>query len=174
MPCSRSHGLGVSDKHREFIRELTEPTSGDVLIRLLSLVNFFAEFVDDLAEVAAPLYEILTESGFAIKPPATGFTGLESALRALQIKARQGLVDALVKLTVLAAAVRGRAAKLMTDASACTLPGVLHQLNQEHRWTLVSFTSRKMKRAEKSYAYPSRNEMSGLRPLFAKKEAVLA
>lgn len=56
-------GLRPSDKHIESSRKLSEPGSGNELMHFLCLVNFFASFVDQFVEIAAPSYEIAKQPG---------------------------------------------------------------------------------------------------------------
>lgn len=59
-----NEGLRPSDAHVEVIRQLVEPGSGDKLMRILGLVNFFSDYVDHFLETAAPLYDVLKGTGF--------------------------------------------------------------------------------------------------------------
>lgn len=52
-------GLRPSDKHVESDRKLTEPASGDEMVRHLVVVSFFSAFWDRFAEIAEPLYQEL-------------------------------------------------------------------------------------------------------------------
>ena len=46
------------------IRALVEPGNGEELVRFLSLVNYFSDFVDHFAKIAKPLYADLKGTGF--------------------------------------------------------------------------------------------------------------
>jgi hypothetical protein len=57
-------GIRPSAGHLEAIRRLQEPQNGNELMRFLGLANYFAEFVENFAKRAKPLYEVL--SGCAV------------------------------------------------------------------------------------------------------------
>ena len=58
-------GLHPSEAHVEAIERLSEPGSGNELMRFLGLINFFSDFVDHFAESTAPLYEVLNGKGIS-------------------------------------------------------------------------------------------------------------
>lgn len=59
--------IELSAEHTESLCKLTEPASGDELMRLLDLVHFFVIFGDHFAEVAASPYEVHKETVFTKK-----------------------------------------------------------------------------------------------------------
>jgi hypothetical protein len=59
-----SLGIRPSAGHLEAIRILQEPQNGRGLMRFLGLANYFAEFVENFAKRAKPLYDVL--SGCAV------------------------------------------------------------------------------------------------------------
>ena len=138
------NGLRPSDKHVEAIRALGESRSGDELMRLLGLVNYFADFVDHFAEMAAPLYEVLKGTGFSEKRrhgKRLVILDWKDRWGKPQRMAWQELKSELSNPEVLAAPVRGAPKKFMTDASSHGLSGVLLQQNEEGKWQPLSFTT---------------------------------
>lgn len=162
------HGLRPSDKHLEAIQRLEMPRSGDELTRFLGLVNYFADFVDHFAETAAPLYAALKGTGFSKKrrhgqrlviPDWKARWGKD------QTKAWKELKDALSNPEILAAPRRGAAKRVMTDASAYGLGGVLLQETKDGKWQPVSFTSRLLRKAERNYAPTEREFLAVIHAL---------
>lgn len=149
------NGLRPSDKHVESIRALTEPQSGDELMRFLGLVNYFAGFIDHYAESAAPLYDVLKGTGFS-KKRRHGQRFLiadwEQRWGKTQTEAWKELKAALSDPQILAAPRRGAPKRMMTDASAYGLGGVLLQQGEDKKWRPISFTSRLLKKADRNYS----------------------
>lgn len=58
-------GLRPSEKYIEAIRNLVGPASGDEIMRLLGLLDFFSAFIDHFADKATPFYEVLRGTGFS-------------------------------------------------------------------------------------------------------------
>jgi hypothetical protein len=48
-----------NDALRECVSRFNEPTNATELLRLLGVLQFFSAHVDHLAEMAAPLYQVL-------------------------------------------------------------------------------------------------------------------
>ena len=157
-------GLRPSDKHVEAIRALEMPRSGDELMRFLGLLNYFADFVDHFAETAAPLYEVLKGTGFSKKRKhgqKLVIPDWKQRWGEKQEREWKELKDALADPEILAAPKRGAAKRVMTDASAYGLGGVLLQENSEGKWQPVSFTSWLLKEAERNYS-PTERECSAV------------
>jgi Reverse transcriptase (RNA-dependent DNA polymerase) len=55
-----SLGIRPSAGHPEAIRRLQEPQNGRELMRFLGLANYLAEFVENFAKRAKPLYDVLS------------------------------------------------------------------------------------------------------------------
>ena len=147
-------GIKTSDAHVSAVRKLVEPGGGEELMRFLGLMNYFAEFVDHFAELAAPLHEALKGTGFNLKKrrgQRLVIPDWQSRWGQRQKRSWQELKDALSSPDVLAPPRRGAKKKLMTDASSYGLGGVLLQMTTEGRWRPVSFTSRKLTDAERKF-----------------------
>ena len=148
-------GLRPSDKHVEAIRALEMPRFGDELMRFLGLLNYFADFVDHFAETAAPLYEVLKGTGFSKKRKhgqRLVIPDWKQRWGEKQERAWKELKDAVADPEILAAPKRGAAKRVMTEASAYGLGGVLLQETSDGKWQPVSFTSRLLKKAERNYS----------------------
>lgn len=155
-----SEGIRPSRAHVEAIGQLTEPASGNELMRFLGLVNFFSDFIDHFAETAAPLYEVLKGTGFSKKRKHGQKFRIPDWNRrwgSHQKKAWQELKNSLSDPDILVAPARGFPKKVMTDASSYGLGGVLLQQMEDGKWRPVSFTSRLMKLSEKSTQLLKRN-----------------
>ena len=61
------NGIMPSEDHLKAIRNLKEPKNGSELLRFLGLVNFFGDFVENFANRAMPLYDLLKGSGIKKK-----------------------------------------------------------------------------------------------------------
>jgi hypothetical protein len=48
-----------NDKHRECLQHSAEPTNATELLTFLGLLQFFSTHIDHLADLSAPLYEVL-------------------------------------------------------------------------------------------------------------------
>jgi hypothetical protein len=53
-----------SDKHIKTLAEWQEPTSGQELLRFIGVVPFFGRYVSNCSDKAAPLYELLSGTGW--------------------------------------------------------------------------------------------------------------
>jgi Reverse transcriptase (RNA-dependent DNA polymerase) len=51
--------VGPNDPHRQCLKEFKEPSNASELLRFLGLLQFFSGHIDRLAEMTAPLYEVL-------------------------------------------------------------------------------------------------------------------
>ena len=147
-------GVQPSAAHVEAIKALTEPATGDELMRFLGLVNFFAAFIDHFAETASPLYAVLKGTGFSRKRKhGEKFIVVYWHQRWGEEQRRpwRELKKSLCDPEILAAPVRRAPKRVMTDASAYGLGGVLLQQAQGGEWRPVSFTIKLMKKAERHY-----------------------
>ena len=147
-------GLRPSDTHVDAIRKLTEPASGEELLRFFGLMKIFSDFVDHFAETAAPLYDVLRRTGFSKKRKhgqKFKISDWETRWGEKQTQAWRDLKDALSSPDILAAPKRGGAKRVMCDASSYGLGGVLLQRSEEGHWSPVSFTSKLMKDSERQF-----------------------
>jgi hypothetical protein len=53
-----------SDKHIKTLAEWQEPTSGQELLRFIGVVRFFGRYISNCSDHAAPLYELLSGTGW--------------------------------------------------------------------------------------------------------------
>ena len=130
-------------------------------------MNYFAAFVDHFAESAAPLYDALKGTGFSKKRKHGQRLvihdweqrwGKDQHEAWLELKTALSNPDVLALEPVrLAAPVRGAAKKVMTDASAYGLGGVLLQQEKDGNWRPVSFTSRLLRKSERTTPLQSAN-----------------
>ena len=147
-------GIRPSEAHVEAIGRLTEPASGNELMRFLGLVNFFSDFVEQFSSTAAPLYDVLKGTGFSKKRKhGQKFTihDWDKRWGTPQRQAWQLLKSALHDPEILVAPRRGMRKRVMTDASSYGLGGVLLQETEEGKWRPVCFTSRLLKQSERKF-----------------------
>lgn len=127
-------GSGPSYEHIKCSRKLTEPASGDKMMRFLTLVSCFAAFVNHSTKIAAQLYKVVKRTEFTKKRrhgKRLATPDWSQRWETLQSKARQELKDVLSGPTMLTASIRGMPRKVMTNASAHGLNGVLLQIDQK-------------------------------------------
>jgi len=99
-------------------------------MRFLGLVQYFADFIDHFAETAAPLYIVLKGTGFSTKRrhgQRFFIPDWNERWGERQTRAWEEIKDALANPEILAAPRRGAEKRVMTDASAYGLGGVLLQ-----------------------------------------------
>ena len=123
-------------------------------MRFLGPVNYFSRFVDHLAELLRPLYEMIKGTGFSKKRKKGTLLIIkdwEKRWGEEQRSAWKFLKDILGNTDSLAAQRRGVPKKVMTDAISYGLGGALLQLEEDSTWRPVSFTSRQLKKAEISH-----------------------
>jgi hypothetical protein len=147
-------GIRPSAGHLEAIRRLQEPQNGKELMRFLGLANYFAEFVENFAKRAKPLYEVL--SGCAVnkrkaKQLPVYVPEFEKKWGKDQSEAWLDLKTELSSPTILVSPDRYAEKLLMTDASGYGVGAVLLQKDVNDKWRPIAFASRKLKGAEVRY-----------------------
>ena len=146
-------GVLPSDAHVRAIRNLIEPASGNELMRFLGLMNYFSRFIDHFADIARPLYEVLKGTGFSKKRVKKRLIISDWITRwgQEQREAWRTLKELLSNPSALSAPRSGAPKKVMTDASAYGIGGVLLQEDDHGTWRPLSFTSRQLKKSELAY-----------------------
>ena len=153
------NGIKPSHAHVQAIKRLVEPGGGEELMRFLGLMNFFSDFIDHFSENSRPLHEVLVGTGFNKKKKRGQRLQIPDWDRrwgAQQRRAWKDLKGVLGDPDFLAAPKRGASKRLMTDARAYGIGGVLLQRGEDDKWRPIAFTSRKLSGAEKTFTVTER------------------
>eukprot|EP00171_Calliarthron_tuberculosum_P011706 IDg11706t1 len=134
-------GIKPSNSHVQAINDLQEPKNGAELLRFLGLMNFFADFIEDFANRAKPLYELLEGSGFnkkKAKSKPVVIKEFEKKWGSDQAKAWADLKMDLCDPRILVSPKNGAEKRIMSDASSYGLGAVLLQQEGED-WMPIGF-----------------------------------
>jgi hypothetical protein len=151
-----------SDHHRECIRVFAEPTKVTELSRFLGVLQYFGNHIYDLADMAAPLYDVLTGTAWNKKKPRRKVIELQywdNLRKEAQHEAFLRLREVLADPGFLVAAREGARKLLCTDASRYGIGGVLLQQEDTGRWLPVGFVSGKLKVDEPRYTRTERENL---------------
>lgn len=128
-------------KKIERVKNLKPPTSLQQFPPQLGLFNYFARFIKNYAQLAAVLTDLCKNK----------YKGVSFALNAEQIAAWRKIKDALINECVLTHFDPNKEQKLMVDASAVAIGGVLTQQEENGEWKPVYFFGTKLQKHQKAY-----------------------
>lgn len=144
--CKECHVLGhevgkaalrSSNKHIESVHKLVEPVPGDEVLSFLGFVNFSFAFLDNFAKTAAPLYDVLKETGFTKKKKHDQRVAVPDWNMQWQIEQkidRRKLNDAFISPAILSTPIRGLSKRAMTDNSEYGSGGSLLERSNGGKW----------------------------------------
>lgn len=121
-------GILASGGHIESDKNLCEPEDGAELSRFLGLADYFAEFIEDIANRSKALCDVLAGSGFNKRTPKgtkMSVPELDRKWNKEQYEAWEDLKDDPDDPQILVAPRRALSRKLMTDACSYGLGAVL-------------------------------------------------
>jgi hypothetical protein len=152
-----------NDAHRECVSRLNEPTNATELLRFLGVLQFFSAHIDHLAEMAAPLYQVLEGTKWnAKKPTKRSIIKIEywdgrwneQASESFK-RLREDLADPLF----LVPAHPGERKKLFPDSSRYGLGAALLQDEGEKGWLPIGVVE-KLKGAEARYTTTEKENLA--------------
>jgi RNase H-like domain found in reverse transcriptase len=154
------------------VSPFNEPTSATELLLFFGVQQFFYAHIDHLAEMAAPLYQVLEGTKWnAKKPTKTYIIKIEEWDDRWNEKASEDfkwLRDVLAHPLFLVPAHPGERKRLCADASRYGLGAALLQDEGEKGWLPIGFASRKLKGAEARY---TTTDMENLAVIFGLKNS---
>jgi len=127
-----------SDRHISAVKCFPQPTNVVELQRFLGLTNFFRRFIENYAEKAKPLHNLLRK-----------MESFDFNFKCVQ--AFNMLKDALVTKPVLHLYNYKAETQLHTDASAIAVAAILLQKQQNHAFAPVAYYSQATNQAEHNY-----------------------
>jgi hypothetical protein len=135
-----------SDRHRDCMRDFAEPTNVTELLRFLGVLQYFGSHIDHLADIAAPLYDMLKGTNWNAKKPRRRVIDLDDwaerwgdSQREASLRLREVLADP----GFLVPARLGVRKRLCTDASRYGLGAVLLQHEGPGEWLPSPATRRR-------------------------------
>jgi hypothetical protein len=158
------HGsVQPSDRHRECRRVFAEPANVTELLRFLGVLQYFWNHIYHLAEMAAPLYDVVKGTAWNKKKHRRKVIELkdwDNRWKEAQQEAFLRLREVLADPGFLVPAREWARKRLCTDASRYGIGAVLLHLEDTGRWLPVGFASRMLKGAEPRYTRTERENLS--------------
>ena len=136
-------GIRMSDERKEAVLRMQQPTTVTDLRRFLGTTNYFRAFIQNYAQITAPLYALDCHGPKAKKHPVTWTTEADDAF----VSTRQAIADAST-LTYLKDEGEVR---LYTDASDFAIGAHLVQVDEEGVEHTVSFYSKRLTAVEQRW-----------------------
>jgi transposase InsO family protein len=145
-----------SDKHIKTLAEWPEPTSGQELLRFIGVVRFFGRYVSNCSEHAAPLYELLSGTGWNKKKQKSvpvRIPEFSERWGDRQRRAFRHLRDAIADPEIMTPPHTDRKKRVVTDASNIGYGAVLLQLQPgpDESWRPIAYIARKLQGGEPRY-----------------------
>lgn len=128
-------------KKIERIKNLNPPTSHSQVRSHLGLFNYFSRFVENYSSIAAPLQELVKKQ----------YKGIKFTLEDERLESWKKLKDALTKRCMLTHFYPERETKIIVDASAVAIGGILTQKDENGIWNPIYFFGCKLQKYQ--YAY---------------------
>ena len=140
------HGIQADPKKIEAITNMPNPTSVKDLQRFLGMVNYLAKFIPNLAELTAPLRQLLEKNVVwsSDKP---------------QIESIRNLKDRIISSSILKFYKQSQPIRISCDASTIGLGAVPEQQHGD-QWYPVAYASRSITSSEKNYSQLEREMLS--------------
>ena len=140
------HGIQADPKKIEAITNMPNPTSVKDLQRFLGMVNYLAKFIPNLAELTAPLRQLLEKNVvWSFDKP--------------QIESIRNLKDRIISSGILKFYKQSQPIRISCDASTTGLGAVLEQQHGD-QWYPVAYASRSITSSEKNYSQLEREMLS--------------
>ena len=122
--CIDKQGVKHCELHLRGISDLWQPENGEDLMRFLRLAQYFAEFLNNFADIARLLNAVLRATGFNKRTrPGKSSYRIRGRGGAMQAKAWRHPKDALSHPQSLVSPRRGALKRLLTDASGYSIGG---------------------------------------------------
>jgi len=132
------HGISLSPRHTEAVKNYKLPTSSIEVQRFLGLASYFRKFIKDFAIKAKPLYNLLKKN--------VSFSFNDECVRSYETLKKE-----LTSEPVLALYNPAAETELHTDACASGIGAVLLQKQRNGTWAVVAYYSQSTNQAESRY-----------------------